>query len=87
VLAGISQSSFKKNTHPSDVPLEEDPGEIVAKATVEHRFSAILDLSLFRKGQMAFFMAPFLEILPNYFSLIDIDSLKRLGPEAVTIIH
>jgi hypothetical protein len=48
--------------HP-DVPLEEHAGEIVASAIVEHRFSAILDLSLFRKGQMTRFMAPFLEAL------------------------
>ena len=48
--------------HP-DVPLEENSGEIVASAIVEHRFSAILDLSLFRKGQMTRFMAPFLEAL------------------------
>ena len=48
--------------HP-DVPLEEHAGEIAASAIVEHRFSAILDLSLFRKGQMTRFMAPFLETL------------------------
>jgi hypothetical protein len=54
----------------ADAPLEEDAGEIVAKAIVEHRFSAILDLSLFRKGQMA----PFLE------------TLYRLNREAMHLI-
>lgn len=47
----------------ADVPLEEAAGEIVADAIVTGRFSAILDLSLFRKGQMYRFMAPFLETL------------------------
>ncbi len=59
--------------HP-DVPLEENAGEIVAAAIVEHRFSAILDLSLFRKGQMTRFMFPFLE------------ALYRLNREAMHLI-
>lgn len=46
-----------------DLPLEEGSGEIIATALVEHRFSAILDLSLFRKGQINRFMTPFLETL------------------------
>jgi hypothetical protein len=47
----------------ADVPLEETAGETLATALVEQRFSAILDLSLFRKGQINRFMAPFLETL------------------------
>jgi len=46
-----------------DVPLEEHAGEVIAQAIVERRFSAILDLSLFRKGQVCRFMWPFLETL------------------------
>jgi uncharacterized protein len=47
----------------ADVPLEESAGETIAQALVEHRFSAILDLTLFRKGQIARFMPSFLETL------------------------
>ncbi len=57
-----------------DVPLEETAGEIVARAIVEQRFPAILDLSLFRKGQTYRFLAQFLE------------TLYRLNREAVHII-
>lgn len=46
-----------------DVPLEEGAGEVIARAIVEQRFSAIIDLTLFRKGQINRFMAPFLETL------------------------
>lgn len=46
-----------------DVALEEHAGEIVAGAISDRRFSAILDLSLFRKGPMQRFMAAFLEKL------------------------
>lgn len=47
----------------ADVPLEESAGEVVARAIVENGFSAILDLSLFRKGQMIRFMVAFAETL------------------------
>lgn len=47
----------------ADVPLEESAGETIAQAIVEQRFSAIIDLTLFRKGQVNRFMAPFLETL------------------------
>lgn len=47
----------------ADVPLEDTAGETIAQAIVEQRFSAILDLSLLRKGQVNRFMAPFLETL------------------------
>lgn len=47
----------------ADVPLEESAGEVVAQAIVEHGFSAVIDLSLFRKGQMIRFMVAFAETL------------------------
>lgn len=46
-----------------DVPLEPSGGEIVAKLVVEERVSVLLDLSLFRKKEVAIFMADFLENL------------------------
>jgi len=46
-----------------DVPLERAGGELVAKLVVEERVSALLDLSLFRKSELATFMADFLEAL------------------------
>jgi DNA helicase HerA-like ATPase len=46
-----------------DVQLQESAGEVIAQAVVENRFSAVLDLSLFRKGQMIRFMVTFLETL------------------------
>jgi len=44
-----------------DAPLEVEGGEIVAKLVVEERVSVLLDLSVFRKGEVARFMAAFLE--------------------------
>ncbi len=46
-----------------DVKLEPGAGEVVAKLVVEERVSALLDLSLFRKHEVATFMATFLENL------------------------
>lgn len=46
-----------------DLPLEESAGETIARAVVENGFSAVLDLSLFRKGQSIRFMIGFLEAL------------------------
>ncbi len=46
-----------------DIPLQDRAGEIMARAIVERRFSAVLDLSLFRKGEMRRFVTPFLETL------------------------
>lgn len=46
-----------------DLPLEEHAGEVIASAVVENRFSAILDFSLFRKGQLIRFMVGFAEAL------------------------
>lgn len=47
----------------ADVPLEVHSGEIVAKLVVEDRVSVLLDLSLFRKHEVATFMSAFLENL------------------------
>ncbi len=46
-----------------DLPLEAGSGELVAKLVVEERVSAILDLSLFRKHEVATFMTAFAENL------------------------
>lgn len=47
----------------ADVPLEVHSGEVVAKLVVEDRVSVLLDLSLFRKHEVATFMSSFLENL------------------------
>lgn len=46
-----------------DAPLEVNSGEIVAKLVVEERVSVLLDLSVFRKHEIATFMGIFLENL------------------------
>ena len=46
-----------------DVPLEATGGELVARLVVEQRVSVVLDLSIFRKHEVATFMAAFLETL------------------------
>lgn len=46
-----------------DVPLEATAGEVIADAIAAEHFSAIVDLSLFRKGEALRFMAAFLETL------------------------
>lgn len=46
-----------------DVPLEVGSGEVVARLVAEDRATALLDLSLLRKGELAAFMASFLEHL------------------------
>lgn len=46
-----------------DVPLEEAAGEVVGSAIIEHGFSAIIDLSLLRKGAQVRFMTDFAETL------------------------
>jgi hypothetical protein len=46
-----------------DVPLEPGSGELVAKLVVEERVSVLLDLSLFRKSEVARFMTDFAEHL------------------------
>lgn len=44
-----------------DVPLEAGAGELVAQLVVEERVSVVLDLSRFRKHEVATFMTGFLE--------------------------
>lgn len=46
-----------------DAPLEVSAGEVVAKLVVEERVSVLLDLSVFRKHEIATFMTAFLENL------------------------
>jgi hypothetical protein len=46
-----------------DIPLEASGGEVVAKLVVEQRVSVLLDLSLFRKSEVARFMTDFMENL------------------------
>lgn len=46
-----------------DLPIEEHSGEVLASAIVENRLSAIMDVSLMRKGQMTRFMVAFAETL------------------------
>jgi hypothetical protein len=47
----------------ADIPLEETAGEVLAEAIVTERFSAIIDVSLFRKAQAQRFLAVFFETL------------------------
>jgi len=47
----------------ADLPLEEGSGEAIARAIVEQRFPAIIDLSMLRKGAVRRFMVAFLEAL------------------------
>ena len=47
----------------ADLPITELSGEIVARAIVEKRFPAIIDLTSFRKGEALRFLAPFFETL------------------------
>ena len=46
-----------------DLPLEATAGEDLARAVVEDRFSAVLDVRLLKKGQRLRFIADFLETL------------------------
>jgi hypothetical protein len=46
-----------------DAPLEVKSGEVVAKLVVEEQVSILLDLSMFRKYEIAIFMTDFLENL------------------------
>lgn len=47
----------------ADLPLEEGAGEVIARAIVEQRFAAIIDVSLLRKGAANRFIGDFLETL------------------------
>lgn len=74
----------------ADVPLDAAAGEVVASAIATEHFSAILDMSLFRKGEALRFMAAFLETLyrknrsPLHLFIDEADSYcpqKMFGPE------
>lgn len=47
----------------ADVPIEATAGEVIADAIASEHFSAVIDLTLFRKGESLRFMAAFLETL------------------------
>lgn len=47
----------------ANLPLEENAGELIAQAIVEQKFSAVIDLSILRKGQANRFTGIFLETL------------------------
>ena len=62
MVAGLGR--FASGEYAKAMPhLEKAGGELVAKLIVEERVSALLDLSDFRKGEVAVFMADFLEAL------------------------
>lgn len=46
-----------------DLPLEDTSGEVIARTLVENPFPAVIDLSLFRKGQATRFLCAFFETL------------------------
>ena len=70
----------------ADVPLDENAGEVIAGAIVEHGFSAILDLSLLRKGAQVRFMTAFAETLyrlnrkPLHFAVDEADAFAPQRP-------
>jgi hypothetical protein len=77
-----------------NVTLEEGAGEIIATAIVEKKFSAVLDLSLFRKAQSHRFVTVFIETLyrlnrePVHVFIDEADDLcpqKPYGNEAQTV--
>lgn len=71
----------------ADVPLEEHSGEVIASAIIEHGFSAILDLSLLRKGAQVRFMTAFAETLyrlnrkPLHFVVDEADAFAPQRPQ------
>lgn len=68
-----------------DLPLEESAGETVARAVVEGRFPAVLDLSLFRKGQLIRFMVGFAEALYRLNRMavhLFVDEADTVAPQA-----
>lgn len=78
-----------------DVPLESTAGEVVADAIATEHFSAIIDLTLFRKGEALRFMAVFLETLyrknrtPLHLFVDEADVVapqKTFGPEQTRVL-
>lgn len=80
-----------------DLPLEEGGGEVLARAVVEQRFSAIIDTSLLRKNQTLRFLDAFLGTLyhlnekPMHLILDEVDYYcpqKPMGPlDSITTSH
>jgi uncharacterized protein len=80
----------------ADVPLEETAGTLIARVLVERRISAILDVSLLRKGARVRFMTTFLEELyhrnrePLHLFLDEAHSIApqnlRAFPEAAPLV-
>lgn len=70
----------------ADVPLDENAGEVIAGAIIEHGFSAILDLSLLRKAAQVRFMTAFAETLyrlnrkPLHFAVDEADAFAPQRP-------
>lgn len=81
----------------ADVPLEEQGGEILARAIIEQKFSAIVDTSLLQKGQTLRFLDGFLKTLyhlntePLHLILDEVDyycpQMTRNPQEAITTSH
>jgi len=73
----------------ADVALDASKGEVVAKLVVEERVSVLLDLSLFRKHEVATFMTGFLESLYRLKAreiyrtplMLVIDEADAIGPQ------
>ncbi len=65
----------------ADLPLEPDAGEVVARSAVEGRFSFVLDLSHFRKGELIRFMTDFLTTLYR----LNRESMLLIVDEADTV--
>lgn len=77
-----------------DLPLTESSGELLARSLVEQKFSAIFDLSLFRKGEARRFITSFLETLyrvnrdPVHLFIDEADDIapqRPMGDEAVML--
>lgn len=77
-----------------DVPLEETAGKVVAQFIAESAQSVVLDLSMFRKGQMVRFATDFLEELYHknraalHLVLDEADRFapQRSGPESARLL-
>lgn len=69
------------------LPLQEESGEIIASAIIEHGFSAVLDLSLLRKAAQVRFMTAFAEALyrlnrkPLHFMVDEADAFAPQRPQ------
>ncbi len=81
----------------ADIPLEEGAGEMLARAIIEQKFSAIIDTSLLKKGQTLRFLDAFLGTIyhlnedPLFLGLDEVDYYcpqKPMNPQAaITASH